>query len=598
MPTDEPSLRRIGRSLGFATDPAGHLRTTWLSHARVVRQLHEKLFYRPILTTVARLEGADVRISVLERQEGARDEETRQGRLTPEAARSRLTALGYTDPVGALANIDALTAGLSRRAAIQRTLLPVFLDWFGDAADPDASLLAFRRLSDALGGTPWYLRSLRDEGETAWRLARLLASGGYVPDLLMRAPDATAQLAEPLLRLPTRESLAKELSALVKRAPDAAHAVAGVRAVRRRELLRIAAADVLGRLSRESGAAAARDPEAGAAFEMPVPAADGPRIEAVGDALTDVTAATVQGALEAVLAFRPEGAQPPPMRFAVIGMGRFGGHELGYGSDADVLFVYEPLPGADEQAASKAASAVATELRTLLQTPSTDPALKIDADLRPEGKAGPLVRTLASYIAYYERWSNSWEAQALLRAAPVAGDAELGARFVAAVDPLRYPESGPAENEVREIRRLKARMEAERLPRGADRALHTKLGPGGLSDIEWIVQLLQLRHGAGLPQLRVTGTRAALAAAADAGLLDAEDAALLDEAWTHTSLLRNGITIVRGRPGDQVPTDARELAGIARYLGEEVDSETLLDNHRRRARRARAAFERLFYDEG
>jgi glutamate-ammonia-ligase adenylyltransferase len=139
-------------------------------------------------------------------------------------------------------------------------------------------------------------------------------------------------------------------------------------------------------------------------------------------------------------------------------------------------------------------------------------------------------------------------------------------------------------------------MEAERLPRGADRALHTKLGPGGLSDVEWIAQLLQLRHGADLPELRQTGTRATLAAAARAGLLDAEDAALLDEAWTHTSLLRNAITIVRGRPGDQVPTDARELAGIARYLGEEVDSETLLDTHRRRARRARAAFERLFYD--
>jgi glutamate-ammonia-ligase adenylyltransferase len=415
----------------------------------------------------------------------------------------------------------------------------------------------------------------------------------------MRAPDATAQLAEPRLRLPTREALANELSALVKRAPDAAHAVAAIRGVRRRELLRIAAADVLGRMSREPVAsAAAPETEAAAAFETPVPAADGPRIDAVGRALTDVTAATVQGALEAVLAFRTEGAEPPPMRFAVIGMGRFGGHELGYGSDADVLFVYEPVPGADERAASKAASAVAAELRTLLQTPSTDPPLKIDADLRPEGKAGPQVRTLASYIAYYERWSNSWEAQALLRAAPVAGDAELGARFLAAVDPLRYPESGPSENEVREIRRLKARMEAERLPRGADRALHTKLGPGGLSDVEWVVQLLQLRHGAGLPPLRVTGTRAALAAAADAGLLEAEDAALLDDAWTHTSLLRNGITIVRGRPGDRVPTDARELAGIARYLGEEVDSETLLDNHRRRARRARTAFERLFYDEG
>ena len=655
MPSDEPSLRRIGRSLGFLADPAKQLRSAWQTHARGVRQLHEKLFYRPILSTVARLDETDVRLSAPTANGNLGKPTAYRGvapsRLSANAAKSRLTALGYANPAGALANIDALTSGVSRRAAIQRTLLPVFLDWFGDAPDPDAGLLAFRRLSDALGTTPWYLRSLRDEGEMAWRLARLLASGGYVPDLLMRAPDAVEQLSQPRLTLPTRQALATELTAIVYRAAGATQAVAAVRAVRRRELLRIAAADVLGQLQapkdgaeREGGghdgsSAAAEvaaadqyqhanqalsavgspaigtdslvgqatswangsvieedgDDPAAHAVEFLEISADGARVNAVGQALTDITAATVQGALEAVLAFRPDRAQPL-VRFAVIGMGRFGGAELGYGSDADVLFVYEPLPGADDQAASGAAFAIATELRALLQTPSTDPPLQIDADLRPEGRQGPLVRTLASYTAYYQRWSNGWEAQALLRAAPVAGDAELGARFIAAIDPLRYPESGPSDAEVREIRRLKARMEAERLPRGADRVLNTKLGPGGLSDVEWIAQLLQLRHGADLPELRVTGTRATLAAAAHAGLLDADDAWLLDEAWAHTSLLRNGITIVRGRPGDQVPTDARELAGIARYLGEDVDSETLLDTHRRRARRARAAFERLFYD--
>ena len=585
MPSDEPSLRRIGRSMGFGTDPAGQLRAAWHAHARVVRQLHEKLFYRPVLSTVALLTPSDVRLS------------TESGRLSAAAAKSRLTALGYADPAGALANIDALTSGLSRRAAIQRTLLPAFLNWFGDAPDSDASLLAFRRLSDALGSTPWYLRSLRDEGETASRLARLLSSGGYVPDLLMRAPDAVAQLANSIGPLP-REALATELTALVCRASDAAQAVAAVRGVRRRELMRIATADVLGQFDgpseERSGQGAAAD-GVDDPLEQIEHSADGVRVDAIGRALTEVTAATVQGALDAVLAFRNDDGRQL-VRFAVIGMGRFGGCELGYGSDADVLFVYEPLPGADEHDASSAAFAIATELRALLQTPSTDPPLKIDADLRPEGRQGPLARTLASYAAYYQRWSNTWEAQALLRAAPVAGDADLGKRFIAAIDPWRYPESGPGDAEVREIRRLKARMEAERLPRGADPVLNTKLGPGGLSDVEWIAQLLQLEHAAELPELRVTGTRETLATAARAGLLGAEDAALLDEAWTHTSLLRNGITIVRGRPGDQVPTDARELAGIARYLGEDVDSETLLDTHRRRARRARAAFERLFYD--
>ncbi|GAA3236852.1 hypothetical protein GCM10020256_55890 [Streptomyces thermocoprophilus] len=153
-------------------------------------------------------------------------------------------------------------------------------------------------------------------------------------------------------------------------------------------------------------------------------------------------------------------------------MGRFGGHELGYGSDADVLFVHEPRDGVDEREATDAANKVVAEMRRLLQIPSSDPPLLIDADLRPEGKSGPLVRTLKSYEAYYRRWSLVWETHALLRAEPVAGDEELGRRFVELIDPLRYRRGGLAEDDVREIRRLKARMESERMPRGADPKLH------------------------------------------------------------------------------------------------------------------------------
>ncbi len=154
-----------------------------------------------------------------------------------------------------------------------------------------------------------------------------------------------------------------------------------------------------------------------------------------------------------------------PTRFAVIGMGRFGGHELGYGSDADVLFVHEAREGVGEEEAAKAASAVVSEMRRLLQVPSADPPLLIDADLRPEGKSGPVVRTLTSYEAYYRRWSLVWESQALLRAEVVAGDEELGQRFIELIDPLRYPAEGLGDDAVREIRRLKARMESERMPR-------------------------------------------------------------------------------------------------------------------------------------
>ncbi|MFD8989270.1 bifunctional [glutamine synthetase] adenylyltransferase/[glutamine synthetase]-adenylyl-L-tyrosine phosphorylase [Streptomyces goshikiensis] len=561
VPEDEADLRRLGRSLGLRTEPVSELNKAWRRHASVVRRLHEKLFYRPLLDAVAQLTPGETRLS-------------------PRAAGQRLEALGYADPVAALRHLEALTSGVSRKAAIQRTLLPVLLGWFADSADPDAGLLNFRKVSDALGKTPWYLRFLRDEGAAAENLARVLSAGRLAPDLLMRAPEAVALLGDPEGLLPrTHEALEQEVLAAVGRAEDPETAVAVARGVRRRELFRTAAADIIGSYGTEDSPAV-EDP--------------GALVNRVGSAVSELTAATIAGALRA--AVRSHWGETLPTRFAIIGVGRFGGHELGYGSDADVLFVHEPREGVGEQEAAKAAQAVIAEMRRLLQLPSTDPPLLIDADLRPEGRSGPMVRTLASYAAYYRRWSLTWESQALLRAEPVAGDEELGRRFIELIDPLRYPVEGLGEDAVREIRRLKARMESERMPRGADPTLHTKLGRGGLSDVEWTVQLMQMRHAWAEPGLRTTRTREALAAAHRAGLIPTEEAQILDEAWVLATRVRNAVMLVRGRAGDTFPSEARELAAVGRYLGyAEGTVGELLDDYRRITRRARAVVDELFY---
>ncbi|MFC7220017.1 bifunctional [glutamine synthetase] adenylyltransferase/[glutamine synthetase]-adenylyl-L-tyrosine phosphorylase, partial [Streptomyces polyrhachis] len=177
LPESAPELRRLGREMGFRSEPVAELRKEWRRHSREVRRLHEKLFYRPLLDAVAGLAPGEAHLS-------------------PEAARERLEALGYADPGAALRHLEALTAGMSRKAAIQRTLLPVLLGWFGDSADPDAGLLNFRKVSDALGKTPWYLRLLRDEGAAAENLARVLSAGRLAPDLLLRAPEAVALLGD------------------------------------------------------------------------------------------------------------------------------------------------------------------------------------------------------------------------------------------------------------------------------------------------------------------------------------------------------------------------------------------------------------------
>jgi glutamate-ammonia-ligase adenylyltransferase len=550
VPTGEADLRRLGRSLGFTSDPVAELTAEWKRHAMEVRRLHEKLFYRPLLAAVARIPGDDVR-------------------LTPEAARQRLTALGYADPAQALRQIEKLSSGVSRRAALQRALLPAMLGWFAEAPDPDAGLLAFRRISDTLGATPWYLRQLRDETASAERLAHLLGSGRYAVDLLERAPEACAMLADDReLAARGLDPLLAEMSAAGGRNDEPDAAVAAIRAVRRRELFRTAAADL----------------------------ADLSDVEPVGESISDITIATVAATLE--VAIRAGGKdRDVPTRMAVVAMGRFGGHELGYGSDADVMFVHDPVPGAAEKAATDFAMQVAGEVRRLLAQPGADPALQVDADLRPEGRQGPLVRTLASYRSYYARWSATWEAQALLRADPLIGDPGLNRSFTELIDPLRYPEGGIPPDEVTEIRRIKARIDAERIPRGADPATHTKLGPGGLADIEWTVQLLQLRSAHEIEGLRTTRTLAALRAAVDAGLVTSRDGDALALAWRTATRVRNAVMLVRGRPGDSPPRDPREYAAVAQLLGYQAGQVGRFDDdYRRITRRARAVVDRLFWE--
>jgi glutamate-ammonia-ligase adenylyltransferase len=552
MPTAEADLRRLGRAIGHRSDPARAVVAQWQQQAREVRRIHERLFYRPLLTASARLSSTEAR-------------------LTPEAARERLAALGFRDPAGAMRHLAALTAGLSRRAAIQRTLLPVMLGWFADEADPDAGLLSFRRISESLGTSHWYLRMLRDEGSAAERLAHILARSRYAADLLISSPESVAILGDVGGLTPrSREALLATMRAATSRKSNPDDAMTAARVVRRQELFRIAVADLSGVLD----------------------------LPGVGAALADLTSATLQSALDiAINRVEAELNTSLGTRLLVVGMGSLGGAEMGYGSDADVMFVHRAEEGVDETDAQKQATLVFQEVRRLLGTAGPDPQLLIDPDLRPEGKSGPMVRSLAGYAAYYERWSLTWEAQALLRATPVAGDVDLGRTFCELINPIRWPEGGVSAHGIREIRTLKARMESERLPRGADPKTHFKLGLGGLSDIEWTAQLMQLGHAFEIEGLRTTGTIAALAAAREAGLIGAEDVQTMSQAWTFASSLRNASVLWRGRPVDVLPSDLRDADGIGRIVGQEAgEGDRLAETYRRLARRARSAVSFNFYE--
>jgi len=538
MPRDPEALRIVARASGLA-ESSDSLLARWNDTKRDVRSLHQRLFYRPLLAAVAHL--GDDTIS-----------------LSSAQAEARLRASGFRDPSGALRHIAALTGGISRSASIQRNLLPVLLHWMAEGTDPDGGLAAFRSISDSLGDSPWYLRMLRDSVGAAQRLSRVLSLSHYVAILIERVPDAVAWLDDDEnLRPRTLETLLEEFGAIDSRHANVEDAAKAIRFARRRELLRVALAAVLDLVD----------------------------IEQIGVALSDIATATIEAATR--LARRGiDGVE-----FAVIAMGRFGGRELGFSSDTDVVWVFRDN-GAGESAHQSAEKIVHSIIRLTedLRFP-----LDLDAGLRPEGKNGPLIRSLDAYRAYYAQWSDIWETQALIRATPVAGDPALLASFDEMADSVRYT-TEISEEGIREIRRIKARVETERLPFGADASRHTKLGRGSLSDVEWLVQLLQLQHGPRNDGVRTPSTLKALDVEIASGYVSEVDGAALREAWLLSSRIRSATTLFTGKGSDVVPLDRRALEGIARLLSYPAGRGTELENdYLRVTRQSRQVFERIFY---
>ena len=560
MPKKEEALRVVARSLrppGEERHAGGEeLAESFRTVRREVRDLHERIFYRPLLSTTAALSDDEVK-------------------LTAEAVQERLAALGYRDPKGALRHIESLTQGVSRRASMQRQLLPVMLGWFADGPDPDGGLLAFRRLSESLGQSPWFLRMLRDSNAAAKRLCGVLSSSRFIGDLLEHSPESAAWLGDDRQLDPVdAEALWKQARAVLSRRDadeEPAHVLRHVRQARRREILRVALADASQHID----------------------------LEQTLQALSDVDHVAVLGALHVCLAaVEQEGELLTD--FAVVAMGRQGGREITYGSDLDAMFVHRPREGADPEAAQHQAVAIAKQLTALLKQPAKpalpgEPALVVDADLRPEGRQGPLVRSMDSYREYYRRWAEVWERQALLRARPLAGDAALLEEIGDWADSVRYA-GELSSGDLREIRRIKARVESERLPRGVQPARHVKLGPGGLSDVEWLVQTLQLRHADEHSSLRTTSTLPALRALASADLLPAADAEALENAWLLCSRIRAAGYLWSGKASDVLPSHARDMVALARWCaGPDTGAGAFEEHVKRVMRRARQVFEKHFY---
>jgi glutamate-ammonia-ligase adenylyltransferase len=534
MPTDESELRRISRGMQL---PAGALEELWQRVRAEVAALHDSVFYRPLLTAMASLAPGEVQLS---------DEEVLD----------RLSALGFKDPKGAVSHIAALTSGVSRRAVIQRTLLPVLLRWMAEGIDPDRALISFRRLSETLGETHWFLRMLRDSSGAAERLMKVLSSSAFIARLLENIPDSSVWFSDEDSLVPLgKDLILEEMLAILERSVDLEQSAEALRQVRRREVLRIASSAVLGATS----------------------------MSQIAEGLTAVTDAYVISMVALV-----KQSQQSELDFGVIAMGRWGGMELGFGSDADGMLIYS--------SESLTAQAEAEKLAQVLLAISKDSLLEfeLDLDLRPEGKNGPRVRSVKGYAGYYERWAEAWEFQALLRARVVVGSEDLTQQFTEIIDPYRYPKQIKRESLV-EIRRIKARVEAERLPQGANPARHLKLGRGSISDVEWLVQLLQLQFANEHPELRTTSTSIALESLRTLRKLPGDDVDRLAAGWLIASRCRSAEVLASDKRTDQLPTDLRQLEAMARILEYQPgESQLLEENYLSVTRKARVAFEKHF----
>jgi glutamate-ammonia-ligase adenylyltransferase len=566
IPSGEEARRWLARTLGYRDGPAASALERFEAdrrrHAVAVRGLHEKLFYRPLLEAFGAVPAG----------------------LDPEGASERLAALGFASPDRAMASLRALTSGLSRRATLMRAMLPVMLPWLAEAPDPDGGLAALRGLAEALGDRAAFYGMVRDNPAAAELLCTVLGTSRLLGDLLARHPELLTAMADQHRLAAARgpAELVASATAIVARHAEVAAAWDGLRRFKRRELVRVAVRDLTGdlpveRVGTELSALAGACLAAGLLVAMRE-AGEGPG--------SDPRSAGGLG-------LSPPG--PPPVRVAVLAMGKLGGSELSYTSDLDVLFCHEPVPGADPEAAAGAADRVVRELlRGLSAVTPEGTCFQVDPNLRPEGRNGALSRTLGSYLAYWDRWAQPWELQALIKVRPVAGDMELAERFCAEAEARVYRD--PLDpGTVAEVRRMKARVESERLPAGADPKLHLKLGPGGLADVEWTAQLLQLRTGGREPSARAQATLPALEALARTGALDPGEASWLADAYRLCQRIRNLAYLVAGRPVDSLPTDPVALERLARAMGE-PGRQRLLEDYRRATRRARRVVDTRFWD--
>ncbi|HJT32400.1 MAG TPA: bifunctional [glutamate--ammonia ligase]-adenylyl-L-tyrosine phosphorylase/[glutamate--ammonia-ligase] adenylyltransferase [Pirellulales bacterium] len=473
-------------------------------------------------------------------------DQLRQYLDSPAAAEAWLRALGVSDVRHAHANVLSMaTAGMTL------DLLAAICDCLAEqlplASDPDMALNNLDRFV-AAARSPLALGSLFERDRDALPiLLQIFSTSQYFSDLLIRDPSGYDLLRMTEGQPVHRDVLVAELASEVDALGDAAAVTTALRRFKRRETLRIAYGDIV----------------------------RGQLLETVTAQISHLADAIVEGALrfswrqlvqKRGLPRRPDGGL---CRFVALGMGKLGGDELNYSSDIDLVFLYDADGKTDGQRPTTNVEffdRLAREVVRLLSEP-TDMGYtyRVDLRLRPEGERGPFVHSLEAATAYYDVLGRTWERQAYVKARPVAGDFDLGREFLDYLTPWIYRRYLSLAD-ITGIKALKRRIEHRAISEGAE-SRNVKTGRGGIRDVEFAIQFLQLLNGGDLPEIRTGNTLHAIAQLENVGCLTRQERSFLEENYRFLRKIEHRLQIMFDLQTHLMPDEPGELRKLAIRMG-------------------------------